>query len=338
MKRITNYILLLLILIFGTSCHSRKDYLADLSIPDIKVKIARFDSAVIMIDTTDINHSISDLYKQYPIFMPIYVSNILGFDITDTASLANGLTAYLNDTVYGFASTNKYEKEVFADISDIENQLSVAFGRLKVLYPTMTMPQLYMFVSGFVTPIYISDSCIAIGADMYLGSDYIYYNGVVNEYEKIKMNPEFVAGDVLCAYLYKNIPYNFTTNRLLDQMIYNGKILFVLSQLLPDTPEEYIICYSPEQIKWCKKYEGDIWRCIMDKRDLFKTDNMIITSYMREGPFTAEISQDSPGRLGMWIGWRIINSYMEHNPNITITQLLEQSDAQSILENSQYHP
>lgn len=76
----------------------------------------------------------------------------------------------------------------------------------------------------------------------------------------------------------------------------------------------------------------------MDKRDLFKTESNVLTSYMNDGPFTAEISQDSPGRLGTWIGWRIVDSYMRHNPDVTIQQLMAEGDAQSVLENSYYKP
>jgi len=76
----------------------------------------------------------------------------------------------------------------------------------------------------------------------------------------------------------------------------------------------------------------------MDKRDIFKTENVVLTSYLNEGPFTAEISQDSPGRLGTWIGWRIAESYMENNRDVTLQQLMAEPDAQKILEESFYKP
>ena len=76
----------------------------------------------------------------------------------------------------------------------------------------------------------------------------------------------------------------------------------------------------------------------MDKRDLFKTESIVLTSYLNDGPFTAEISQQSPGRLGMWVGWRIVESYMNHHPEVTIEALLADGDAQRILEQSYYKP
>ena len=76
----------------------------------------------------------------------------------------------------------------------------------------------------------------------------------------------------------------------------------------------------------------------MDKRDLFKTESLVISSYLNDGPFTLEVSQDSPGRLGIWLGWRIVESFMEHNENVSLQELMAEPDAQKILEESYYKP
>jgi uncharacterized protein YjaZ len=65
---------------------------------------------------------------------------------------------------------------------------------------------------------------------------------------------------------------------------------------------------------------------------------MVLTSYLNDGPFTAEISQEAPGRIGIWVGWRIVDSYMRHHPEVSIQQLMAESDAQKILEYSYYKP
>ena len=59
---------------------------------------------------------------------------------------------------------------------------------------------------------------------------------------------------------------------------------------------------------------------------------------MNDGPFTAEITQDSPGRLGLWVGWRIVESYMRNNKGVTLHELINENDAQKILEQSFYKP
>jgi hypothetical protein len=96
--------------------------------------------------------------------------------------------------------------------------------------------------------------------------------------------------------------------------------------------------WTKEQWNWCVKNEEAIWHLVMDKRDLFKTESLILTGYLNDGPFTSEVSQDAPGRLGIWLGWRIAESYMAHNENVTLQELMAEPDAQKILELSYYKP
>ena len=142
----------------------------------------------------------------------------------------------------------------------------------------------------------------------------------------------------LVNYISQNVPFTSKHNRLLEHMLFRGKQIYLLEQLLPNIPKREVIGYTEDQWNWCIKWEKEIWNKMMDKRDLFKTESMVMNSYLNEGPFTSEISQDSPGRLGIWVGWRIIDSYMRHNEDVTLQELMKDGDAQKILEKSFYRP
>ncbi len=270
--------------------------------------------------------------------MPFFVENVLGLPVTDTAFLVQQLPAFLSDTLYGFARTNQRETEVFADTKDIENALGNAFARVHFLYPDLPLPTVYLFISGFNSSLLFVDEDMAVGADMYLGSDYEYYNRVVYDYQKVTMRKECVPVDVVSAFLFRNLPYTSSKSRLLDNMIYRGKIMYLLAQIFSDLPEYEVMGYTKEQWDWCVRNERDIWHLMMDKRDLFRTESLVLTSYLNDGPFTSEISQDSPGRLGTWIGWRIAESYMQHNKDVTLQQLIAEPNAELILQDSFYKP
>lgn len=336
MKHTYIYFLLALCLV---GCHTGRQYFPPKQEMEPKhVDIIRFDSALLSVQSADMEQDIRHLYAQYPYFMPVFVEDILGIPTSDTAYLAVALPQFLADTTYGFAATNLREKQMFADISDIQAALDDAFTRLCYLYPDMQVPDIYLFISGFNASVYFLDDAIAVGADMYLGSDYEYYNRVVYDYQKQTMRKECIPADVVSAYLFRNLPYTSTKSRLLDQMIYRGKVMYLLSQLFPTLPEYEVMGYTKEQWQWCEKNEQAIWHLIMDKRDIFKTESLVLTSYLNDGPFTSEVSQDSPGRLGTWVGWRIAKSYMEHNQQVTLQQLMAEPDAQKILEESFYKP
>ena len=270
--------------------------------------------------------------------MPLWVEDILGIPSSDTSYLEQQLPAFLSDTIYGFKITNQKEQEVFADVTDLEQRINKAFARISYLWPETEVPSLYLFISGFQTPIYFEEDLIGIGADMYLGSDYEYYNRVVYEYQKQTMRKECIPVDVVSAYLFRTLPYTSTQSRLLDQMMYRGKIMYLTAQIFNELPGYEVMGWTKEQWDWCVKNERAIWHLVMDKRDLFKTESLVLTGYLNDGPFTSEISQDAPGRLGIWLGWRIAESYMEHNIEVTLQELMAEGDAQKILELSFYKP
>ena len=307
-------------------------------IEQVEVKIVRFDSAQLAVRPDSVKSDIEQLYADYEEFMPMFVEGILGLPTEDTAYLCEMYAQFLTDTVMGFAQTNAKAQEIFADVSSLQKALNTGLSRLHYLYPEWEIPTVYMFVSGFNSSVMYYENIMGLGVDMYLGSDYPYYNQVVYNYQKQTMRKECVVGDLLSMYVAYHIPYNSKYNRLLEQMIFRGKQMFLLAQLLPDEPEWEVIGYSKEQWDWCEMYERGIWNRIMEKRDLFKTESMVLNSYMNDGPFTAEISQESPGRLGLWVGWQIVDSYMRNNENVSIKQLIDEGDAQKILEQSFYKP
>ncbi len=301
---------LLFIILALTSCHSERTYFPkDIEAQDIE--IVRFDNALMNVHESSVAQDIRVLYDTYPVFMPLWVEDILGIPVSDTAYLAQALPQFLSDTTYGFQKT---------------------------IYPETEIPTLYLFISGFQTPVYFGDDLIGIGADMYLGSDYEYYNRVVYDYQKQTMRPECIPVDVISAFLFRSLPYTSTKSRLLDQMIYRGKVMYLTSRIFDELPGYEVMGWTKEQWKWCLSNEQAIWHLVMDKRDLFKTESLVLTSYLNDGPFTSEVSQDAPGRLGIWLGWRIVESYMEHNETVTLQQLMAEPDAQKILEESYYKP
>jgi hypothetical protein len=64
----------------------------------------------------------------------------------------------------------------------------------------------------------------------------------------------------------------------------------------------------------------------------------IIAEFTNDGPFTGSISKECPPRIAMWIGWQIVKSYMDHNEQVSLEELMNEKDAQKILSKSKYKP
>ncbi len=339
MKNITHKILasisLLACLLLNSCAYSGRKYYSK-EIAAEPITIQRFDLDFINADTTNTAAAVRALYEKYPEFMPVFMENILGIPAHDTAYITATIPHFLSDTM--FVQVNEKVRETFSDIAVYEQSLGDAWARLQYFYPDAQQPDFYFFVSGFSQAFTMHQNILAVGSDMYLGADYEYYNRVVYEYMKYAMRPECIPADFISAYIFQNFNMNIDRVRLLDDMIYRGKLMYFLSVLFPETETSEIIGYTADQWDWCEKYEAEIWNTVLDKKDLFSTDYRTIASYMNDGPFTANVSNDSPGRLGTWIGMRIAEAYMENNPEVSMQEFLVNNDSQRILEMSKYRP
>jgi len=318
------------------SCRPANRFAIDLSNP-VEVNIQRFDKDFILLDTLDIVAGVKQLYEKYPDFFPVFIHDILGLNPHDTLFVAEQIGVFLTDSL--FRNVNKEALKQFEDVRDIEHKLSIAFTYLQYYFPEIKLPRIYFFVSGFNSNILLSENLIGMGTDMYLGTDFeAYLKSDIYRYKLEAMNRQNLAPDLISALLFYNFRMRSEQDRLIDHMLYRGKIMFLLSVIMPNVSDEFLIGYSAEQIQWSRRFERQIWTSIIDQKALFSTDRFLIRQFLNDAPFTSPISPDSPGRLGTWIGWQIVRSYMNRNQQITLEELMRTTDFQRILEESGYRP
>lgn len=334
------YLLIISLAILAASCGKQERFFPA-EIEPVDVQIVRFDSVLLSLptDSAGLREGLERIKEEDPYSFMVFADNVIGVDYEDMDTIARELGWFLTDTVYGFKEINQRVREEYEDIRFLHTNINGAMARAHYLYPEWEIPTLYFMVTGFQGNAYLLESSdFMIGVDMYLGGDYPYYNGVVYEYQKKQMNKDYITNHVILNYLYYHLDNPATQNRLLDRILYEGRLMYMMQQLMPGRLPAYIIGYNESEWKWCEKNEKQIWGMICDKQDLFSTQPMLINSYVSDGPFTSEISQDSPSKVGTWIGWRIIDSYMKNHKETTLQQLMELSDSQLILQESGYRP
>lgn len=336
MKNILLPIFVSFILICFFSCGKDKRYEPKTSDKNLTVRIIRFDKDLIHLNQNNLTQSTIDLYKKYPDIINIYTNEILGVSATDTSKIAKLFREFLSDTV--FSQVNQKTLQVFDNVTPIEQNLTASFSILHSFFPEIKLPEVYFFVSGFNRQILVGDNSIGVGVDLFLGSDYSRYQNFTYQYLIKNMTVQQITPVVMSAVLYNHFPIGGNNERLIDNMLYRGKVLFLLSKLLPEELPNTIIGYEKREWEWCRKYEKQVWETIMDRNDLFSTDVMLIHKYMDEAPFTTPVSQEAPGRLGIWVGWQIIESYMKNNKNVNLKDLMLNNNYQQIFEHSGYKP
>jgi len=325
-----------LLIILVSSCKNNKRFEINNKESEKALQLIRFDSLLLNADTSNLRTVVNGFYNDYPQFMPYFAEQIMGANPNDTAEVARLIKAFRTNKE--FEKVNADVQKTFVSIDSIKSNILKAYQYLNHFFPEIKTPPVYFFVSGFNRSIILEDDFVGIGLDMYLGSNYPKYAEISYQYMLYNMRPASIAPDLISALLFRHFQFDGGQDRLLENMLFRGKVLYVLSVVMPDLAPNDIIGYTRFQWEWSRKYEEKIWNTIVGQKDIYSSDQLLINKYLNDAPFTATVSQESPGRLGTWVGWQIIQKYMDENPDITLQNLMKNSNYQLILNKSEYQP
>jgi len=294
----------------------------------LHLQILRYDEELFSLDLNNLQKEVAQLSKKYPSFL-------INPDIWQEP----GFQAYLQDTVI-IALHQAAQKAVKTDI--IFKELETAFGYYTILYPNDSIPKIITVLPGLdltVPSVYIYDDILFVNVDMYLGVDNPYYKDVgMPVYIAERCEPVYLPVDIFNkAMVHKHLA-RVPHTTLLDAMIAEGKKLYFTEMMFPALPDRYIIGYSEEKYHWANYYLGNAWSYLIEKNELFGKSEALLRCYIEEAPFTKPFGNDSPGRMGIFIGWKLIQSYMANHPEVTLPELMQETDYQKILTTSKFKP
>ncbi|TSD67866.1 gliding motility lipoprotein GldB [Inquilinus sp. KBS0705] len=333
------YITIMVGLLFTACTRSKK---IDVSNIAVDVKVERFDADFDSLRVKPMDEQAGFLLKKYGPFYTDFIERVLKAGSARDTAYFTRLRAIFADKAY---ADLKHDVDAAYPNMDKQNaELTDAFRRIKYYYPKKNMPKVYAYFSGFQAQTTIGDGYIGIGLDLFLGADSRFYPALIEgfpHYISRRFTPENITPRVVEDIAREDMfPESEKNTSLLSKMIYNGKILYFMDQVLPDVPDSLKVGYTPEQMKWCESFKGNIWGYFLEENLLYETDYQKITKYLNEAPFTPGLGDknDSAPKLGIWTGWQIVRQYMDKHPDVTLQQLMVDNDAQRILNESKYRP
>jgi hypothetical protein len=327
-----------LIVLMAGSC-KRNQYKINVSDLKVKLSVQRLEKDLFTLNPEEIPSHVVSLKQKYGTFLQLFSYVINTGDINDP-SFGDFLVRFATDRQNNevFDSTLK----VFPDVSFIEEGLQDAFGHYRYYFPDKPVPAVYTCISGFNNSIITGDSVLGISLDRYLGAHSAFYPQLnIYKYISDRMTPVNIVPD--CMYGWAASEWDFTTlkypaDNVLAEMIHYGKLKYFEKCMLPETNDEVIFGFTPSQLKFCRNNEEQMWQYLIEKDLLFNTEQFTIRKLTGEAPFTSFFSNESPGKAAVWIGFRIVESYMQKNRNVPLSDLMNNSDIQLILEKAKYNP
>ena len=309
----------------------------DVSDLDPELEFKRLDQDLFSLNPAAGQTQTETLYNNYGQFLVDYSEGVLRIGHPEKDGYEYAVAQFITDE--NMKTLYEDVQNQFADISDIENGLTKAFRYYMYHFPDSTVPTVVFNISALNYAIVATPTTLAIGLDMYLGSDYAVYPMVgLPQYMYKNMKPEQVVPQAMKGWFQSMYETEAQRNSLLDHMVFEGKLLYCLDAVLRNTADSVKIGFSPEAMEWCETYEARVWAHLVDQELLYTTEYMDINKWINQAPFVSGIPKDSPGRLGQWVGWQIVRRYMQNNEGITMLELMQNHNSQDILARSKYKP
>ena len=284
------------------------------------IKVERFDKVFFESKPEDLQK----IKKQYPFFFPAGVPDSVWIN-----KIQNPLWRELYGEV----------QKKYSDIEPVRSELITLFKHIKHYFPKTKTPKAITVIAemDYNNKVIYADSLVIISLELYLGKEHKFYE--FPKYIKQNFEQRQMMPDVVSAIGFQVIPQS-RHNDFISLMIDSGKELYLKDLLLPNYTDAEKIGYTAEQLKFCQENESYIWENFIQNKYLYSSDSKLANRFINLAPFSKfylEIDNETPGRIGQWVGWQIVRSFAENNEKVTPKELLAM-DAHRIFEGSKYKP
>ena len=303
---------------------------------NLDVKVIRYDQEVYKVDTNNLQEEIRKLGLKYH---DIFVDSTAWHD----PAMVESLRMFLKDPY--FVKLYQYVNKEYADMGDVESDLDTALSHYLFYFPDAQVPAIYSVVGGIDPDSYTKlvegyevdgKLILILHLDWYLGKDNEYY-GSLPQYIRYQCDKRFLVIDCFRNVLvWEQLP-NKEPVTLLDNMIAAGKVLYFTEMLFPNHPVEDIFAYTSDQLKWAENHHDDVWNYLIENELVYSKDANVARHLIDVAPETKPF-KDSPGRMGSFIGWKIVCTFMENHPEISLQEMMKMEDSNDLLKKSGYKP
>ena len=290
------------------------------------LNINRFDSVFFNTDIKFFEDEISILREEYPMFFKGTSNEFWYFQRNDD----------VQNKLYNEVKKVKIETE----FSDLKNMLK----HFAYFYPNGPKYQAISYISNLDinNPIIVTDSVetIFIASDLYLGRQHLAYKNL-DAYLAFYRDKQFITSEVAENLAIKLAAVDNNDLTLLNQMVWWGKIMYAKTAFMPNEQKDIVMRYDPEKLKFSQNNELEIWLYFVKNNLIYNTEEKVKRRFIYLAPFSkfyTDFDNHTPGMIGQWIGYRIVQSYMENNSEVTLQELLANKNHKEIFNQSKYRP
>lgn len=304
---------------------------------DLDIKINRYDRLQFEYIAMNSISALQKMNTNFPQATKVLIEDVLAIGAVDDSKINDRMLEYYSDSTLLALMQDAEEK--FKDMGWIEKKLSKGFKQLKKEIPDLPIPRFYAQISALNQSVVVGDSIVGFSIDKYMGADYPIYKRFYYDYQCRSMEPGRIVPDCFVFYLLSEYPFPWSPGRtLLDVMMHRGKINWVVSRILEYDSFEEGLGYNEKEIAWCKKNKAALWKGMIENGHLYATDPLIVRSYIRKDPFVPIFGEKTPAGIGVWMGVLLVDAYMKKHSDVTVEELLNNTDYRQMLTDTDFKP
>jgi hypothetical protein len=302
----------------------------------VELKVNRFEQELFSITADNLIEKSNSWDTIFGFFPEVFATQIMNSSQLTTAQYYDELLAFTQhkDMREAYDST----VVVFDDFNEFEHSLELAFGQFTNEFPSYPLPEITTFFGGFNYGVVTYDNNIAIGLENFLGTNSKFYQFLGDpEYLRFQKQKKFILSNVMEVWYNEHFQKYLGGRDLLSQIIHKGKAMYFIDKMLVDISLEDKFRFTKSQMDWVIENEASIWEFLVHEDMLFSKKEMEFRSFVNYAPFSKGMPQEAPGRVAYYIGYKMVNEYMDNN-EIDIEELMYLTDSRKFLQESKYKP
>lgn len=246
------YTLLMLVMLLCVGCNWRLNSSEDN--PDWLLSISRYDRIQCLYLTTGDFSALQQMNTEYPQQTRTLIEDVLRLgQVNDPQINSKFLSFYQDSTLQALMAEAQHQ---YADMTDVNNELSDAFEQLLKELPDLCLPDVYTQIGSLDQSIIVGNDMLGISLDKYLGRDYpLYLKYGYSQRQRETMQRSYIVPDCISFYLLSLYPLpedQEQTQQLRDEHI--GRIQWVVNKVMKRSV--FITPYVREADRYMRTHRG----------------------------------------------------------------------------------
>lgn len=217
------------------------------------------------------------------------------------------------------------KESLLPKVKDKEDDINTAFRYFKHHFKNSPFPYQIIFMNKLFSSVHCSDSAVTVALESYISPENEVIksipNGQLYEWQRERMDIQYLERDILLSWIQVQL-FDEIDKQLAQHIVQAGKILYVLNATFPNADDRYILRYNEKDWNWAIENEQLTWGYLVKEQLLFKNNRRDKANFLNEGPTSVGLPEESPDRMGQYLGYKMVKGFMHENKQVSLQDLL----------------